>query len=61
MMEILTAPIMRIFPFYRLKRSLGLGQGSIFTSVCHSVHMGGGGGVYPNMQWGEYTPWADTS
>ena len=35
-------------------RKRSLGQGNIFTSVCHSVHRGKG--VYPTPTWMQ-TPW----
>ena len=39
------------FIFTARKRSLG--QGNVFTPVCHSVN---GRGVYPNMQWAGVYP-----
>ena len=38
-----------------IPRKLSLGQGNVFTPVCHSVH-GGGGGVSAPLHAGIHTP-----
>ena len=35
-----------------IARKWSLGQGNVFTPVCHSVHRG----VYPSIQWGRHPP-----
>ena len=54
-------PAMALFIFTARKRSLG--QGNIFTPVCHSVHRGGGLpqcmlGYHPTTAGTRHIPWS---
>ena len=45
LLDVISTPIICFVFFIFIDRIRSMGEGNVFTPVCHSVYMGGGGGL----------------